>query len=293
MPTKIALIDFDEELLESSRTELERRGYKVRTATDGVAGLQLVEQMQPDVVVLELVLPKLHGLQLCARLRKHPDLRARVIVAASPTFAIDIRKARDMGAASFLNKPYTTEDLARAVKSVESVPVPHNEIQRIAALRSYDILDTLPEKSFDDLAQLAAIICETPGAMITFVDSDRLWFKSMVGFVANEVPRELSFCAHAIMHHEVMVVEDATKDERFAGNPLVSSAPKVRFYAGSPLRTPDGEALGSVCVIAQEPRSITDQQRQALRLLANQVQLLLEWRKWMNKRATTSTAATA
>ncbi|PYY01053.1 MAG: hypothetical protein DMG64_15480 [Acidobacteria bacterium] len=115
----------------------------------------------------------------------------------------------------------------------------------------------------------------------------------MVGFVANEVPRELSFCAHAIMHHEVMVVEDATKDERFAGNPLVSSAPKVRFYAGSPLRTPDGEALGSVCVIAQEPRSITDQQRQALRLLANQVQLLLEWRKWMNKRATTSTAATA
>jgi len=272
---------------------LERRGYKVRTATDGVAGLQLVEQMQPDVVVLELVLPKLHGLQLCARLRKHPDLRARVIVAASPTFAIDIRKARDMGAASFLNKPYTTEDLARAVKSVESVPVPHNEIQRIAALRSYDILDTLPEKSFDDLAQLAAIICETPGAMITFVDSDRLWFKSMVGFVANEVPRELSFCAHAIMHHEVMVVEDATKDERFAGNPLVSSAPKVRFYAGSPLRTPDGEALGSVCVIAQEPRSITDQQRQALRLLANQVQLLLEWRKWMNKRATTSTAATA
>jgi len=292
MATKIALIDFDEELLESSRAELERRGYKVRTATDGVSGLQLVEQMQPEIVVLELVLPKLHGLQLAARLRKHPELQSKIIVAASPTFAIDIRKAREMGAASFLNKPYTAEDLARAVKSVESVPVPHNEVQRIAALKSYDILDSLPEKSFDDLAQLAAIICETPGAMITFVDSDRLWFKSMIGFVANEVPRELSFCAHAIMDHEVMVVEDATKDERFAGNPLVASWPLVRFYAGSPLRTPDGEALGSVCVISQEPRSMTAQQKQALRLLANQVQLLLEWRKTMNKRAST-TAATA
>lgn len=292
MATKIALIDFDEELLESSRAELERRGYKVRTATDGVAGLQLVEQMQPEIVVLELVLPKLHGLQLAARLRKHPELQSKIIVAASPTFAIDIRKAREMGAASFLNKPYKADDLARAVKSVESVPVPHNEVQRIAALKSYDILDSLPEKSFDDLAQLAAIICETPGAMITFVDSDRLWYKSMIGFVANEVPRELSFCAHAIMDHEVMVVEDATKDERFAGNPLVASWPLVRFYAGSPLRTPDGEALGSVCVVSQEPRSITAQQRQALRLLANQVQLLLEWRKTINKGAST-TAATA
>jgi len=292
MATKIALIDFDEELLESSRAELERRGYKVRTATDGVAGLQLIEQMQPEIVVLELVLPKLHGLQLAARLRKHPELQSKIIVAASPTFAIDIRKAREMGAASFLNKPYTADDLARAVKSVESVPVPHNEVQRIAALKSYAILDSLPEKSFDDLAQLAAIICETPGAMITFVDSDRLWFKSMIGFVANEVPRELSFCAHAIMDHEVMVVEDAAKDERFAGNPLVASWPLVRFYAGSPLRTPEGEALGSVCVVSQEPRSITSQQKQALRLLANQVQLLLEWRRTMNKRASTA-AATA
>jgi len=292
MATKIALIDFDEELLESSRAELERRGYKVRTATDGVAGLQLIEQMQPEIVVLELVLPKLHGLQLAARLRKHPELQSKIIVAASPTFAIDIRKAREMGAASFLNKPYTADDLARAVKSVESVPVPHNEVQRIAALKSYAILDSLPEKSFDDLAQLAAIICETPGAMITFVDSDRLWFKSMIGFVTNEVPRELSFCAHAIMDHEVMVVEDAAKDERFAGNPLVASWPLVRFYAGSPLRTPEGEALGSVCVVSQEPRSITSQQKQALRLLANQVQLLLEWRRTMNKRASTA-AATA
>src|SRR5437660_4660000 len=134
MATKIALIDFDEGLLESSRADLEGRGYKVRTATDGVAGLQLIEQMQPEIVVLELVLPKLHGLQLCARLRKHPDLQAKVIVAASPTFAIDIRKARETGAASCFSTPYMVADLARAVKSVASVPTADTAIQLIAAL---------------------------------------------------------------------------------------------------------------------------------------------------------------
>jgi len=290
MATRIALIDYDETLLDSSRAVLQERGYEVRTAADGIAGLQLMEEMRPDIVLLELVLPKLHGLQLCARIRKHPELQAKVIVAASPTYAIDLRKARELGAASFLNKPYSPEDLARAIRSLECVPVPENETERVAALKSYDILDTSPEKAFDDLTQLAAIICETPGAMITFVDSDRLWFKSMVGFIANEVPRELSFCAHAIMHHEVMVVEDATKDERFAGNPLVASGPVVRFYAGSPLRTPGGDALGSVCVIAHEPRTLSDPQKEALKLLANQVQLLLEWRRYLNKGGSASAA---
>jgi len=263
MAARIALIDYDDGLLQSSKLVLRDRGYEVRTASDGLAGFQLLEEMRPDIVVMELVLPKLHGLQLCARIRKHPDLQTKVVVAASSTYPVDLRKARELGAASFLNKPYSPDDLARAIRSLECVPVPENESQRVMALKCYDILDTSPEKAFDDLTQLAAIICETPGAMITFVDADRLWFKSMVGFVANEVPRELSFCAHAIMHHEVMVVEDATKDERFAGNPLVSSGPQVRFYAGSPLRTPGGDALGSVCVIGHEPRTMNDQQTQA------------------------------
>ena len=292
MPTKIALIDFDETLLASSRAALEQLGYEVAIATDGIAGMELLHQMRPDIVVLELVLPKLHGLQVRAAMRKHPELsKIRVIVAASPTFPIDLRKAREYGAASFLHKPYSPEDLVRAIKSLESVPIPDNDAQRVATLRSYDILDSAPEKAFDDVAQLAAIICETDGAFITFVDSDRLWFKSKVGFVVNEVPREVSFCAHAIMHDEVMVVEDATKDHRFAGNPLVCDGPRVRFYAGSPLRAPTGDALGSVCVIGQEPRILRAEQKKALRLLANQVQLLLEWRRYTNKGQAARTAS--
>lgn len=287
MPRKIALIDFDESLLDSNRATLQAMStdYEVGTAADGAAGLKLVEQMRPDIVVLELVLPKLHGLQLCAAIRHHPDLHnAKIIVTASPTYAVDVHKARELGASSFVNKPYNPPDLVRAIKSLESVPVPKNEARRMEVLQSYDILDTAPETAFDELTQLAAIICETPGALISFVDSDRLWYKSKIGFVADEVPRELSFCAHAIMQHEVMVVEDATKDVRFAGNPLVnSSASPIRFYAGSPLLASTGEALGSVCVVASEPRKLTDQQKRALRLLGNQVQFLLEWRRHVNK----------
>lgn len=282
MPRKIALIDFDEVLLQANRTMLEASGeYEVRTATDGAAGLHLVEQMRPEIIVLELVLPKLHGLQLCAMIRKHPDLHnAKIVVAASQTYPVDVRRAREMGAATFLNKPYAPEALARAIRALESVPIPQNETRRVAALHSYGILDTSPETAFDELAELAAIICETPGALISFVDSDRLWYKSKIGFVADEIPRELSFCAHAIMEYEVMVVEDASKDERFAGNPLVSnSAEPIRFYAGSPLRAPGGDALGTVCVIGHQPRKLSDEQKRALRLLGNQVQILLEWRR--------------
>jgi CheY-like chemotaxis protein len=280
MSSKIALIDFDEEVLEGNRAILASQGYDVSTATDGIAGLQVLQQTRPDIAVLELVLPKMHGLHLCDAIRKHPELhKTKVIVAASRTFPIDVRKARELGACFFLNKPYSPEDLAQAVKAVRNTPIPENEFRRIATLKSYGILDTSPEKAFDDLAQLAAIICETPGAMITFVDSDRLWFKSKVGFMANEMPRELSFCAHAIMHEEIMVVEDATKDERFAANPLVTDGPLIRFYAGSPLRAASGDALGTVCVIGHEPRALAAQQKKALRLVANQVQVLLEWRR--------------
>jgi len=280
MATKIAIIDFDETLVDANRAYLQDLGYEVHTATDGVSGLRMLEEVHPQILVLELVLGKLPGLQVCDTIRKHPDLHTiKVMIAASQTFAIDVRKARDIGAAFFLNKPYSSEDLGRAIKALEKVPTPDNEARRIATLKSYDILDTSPEKAFDDLTKLTAIVCDTPGALISFVDSDRLWYKAKVGFMANEVPRELSFCAHAIMEHDVMVVEDASKDERFAGNPLVTSGPqRIRFYAGSPLRTAGGDALGTVCVIGQEPRTMTPQQRQALRLIANQVQVLLEFR---------------
>lgn len=281
---KIVLIDYDEAVLAANSHALQARGYEVYTASDGADGLKTAVEQRPGIVVLDLVLQRMPGLQVCEAVKKHPLLHhTKVIVAPSPTFHIDLKKARNLGAVSFLNKPYQPEDLARAIASIEAMPLPDNEAKRVTVLRSYEILDSAPEKAFDDLAKLAAIICDVPGAMITFIDSERQWFKSNTGFVANEVPREMSFCAHAIMQQDVMVVEDAQKDERFAGNPLVTSGPQIRFYAGSPLVAPTGEALGTVCVIDDRPRTVTENQKTALKLLSSQVQVLLEWRRYMNR----------
>jgi GAF domain-containing protein len=157
--------------------------------------------------------------------------------------------------------------------------MPANEEGRVAALQKYAILDSEPEQAFDDLTLLASYICRTPIALISLIDESRQWFKSRVGITISETPRDIAFCSTAILSSEVMIVPDTLKDDRFRNHPLVVSEPNIRFYAGAPLITEEGFALGTLCVVDRIPREFSPEQREALKALSRMVLAQLEFRR--------------
>ncbi|WP_245814775.1 GAF domain-containing protein [Cystobacter ferrugineus] len=159
------------------------------------------------------------------------------------------------------------------------VAPPHpQEEARLAALDALEILDTLPEAGFDDLTRLASRLCEAPIALVSLVDHYRQWFKSRVGLEAQETPRDIAFCTHAILGERPFVVEDARHDERFHDNPLVTGELHLRFYAGVPIKGVGGHNLGTLCVIDQQPRQLTAEQAEMLVAIGRQVEAQLRLR---------------
>ncbi|MFD2569448.1 GAF domain-containing protein [Spirosoma soli] len=161
-----------------------------------------------------------------------------------------------------------------------SAPLPPNESDRLKALKDYHLLDTLPEDVYNDITRLASEICRTPISVISLIDKDRQWFKSKQRLKSDETPREYSFCAHAILNpDEIFVVPDARLDDRFSDNPMTTGYPNIVFYAGVPLVNPDGYPLGTLCIIDNRPRTLTDNQLLSLQALAKLVNTHFELRK--------------
>jgi len=158
-------------------------------------------------------------------------------------------------------------------------PIPDNEAERLTALREYHILDTAAEQAYDDITALAAYLCDVPIAMISLVDESRQWFKSRLGLNEQETPRDVAFCAHAILQSEPLIVRDALKDTRFSDSALATRSPHIRFYAGFPLASPEGFALGTLCAIDRKPRRLSPEQQRAMQALSRQVMALLELRR--------------
>ena len=157
--------------------------------------------------------------------------------------------------------------------------LPLDEELRLLDLSSYDILDSAAEDDFDEIVELAEQLCRCPISLITLVDKDRQWFKAKSGLEVSQTSRDVAFCSHVILQDKIMSVEDATKDERFSDNPLVTGDLSIRFYAGAPIVSPGGYNVGTVCIIDNKPRQISKDEERALTILSNQVSKLLELRK--------------
>ena len=236
----------------------------------------LILSSTPDVVVLDLELSPGSGIKLLKRIRA-AGLPTRVLVFTNQPADPYQKICLEAGADAYFEKSGDLNDLLLRLAQWMP-PLPINEKLRLRALNRLDILDTPDEAVFSAIARLAAAVVEAPIALISLVDAERQWFKARIGLDIRETSRTVSFCAHALVNGELLEIEDASLDERFADNPVVRGEAGIRFYAGMPLVLPGGEVVGTLCVVDRVPRKLNATQRMTLEVLARNVVTELELR---------------
>lgn len=226
-------------------------------------------------VFSDVVMAGMDGIELAREIRRlHPGLPIVLSSGYSKVLADDTSHGFEL-----LSKPYSLDALSRLLQAATRERLLRSEATRLAELEALGVLDTDEEVACDELTRLAATFFDAPVALISLVDRDRQWFKSRVGLQVRETPREDAFCAHAIQQpQQVMVVNDAHADPRFQSNRLVTGEPHIRFYAGAPLVTPTGNAIGTLCVIDYQPRQVDARQMEMLQYLAVKVMQRLQQR---------------
>jgi DNA-binding response OmpR family regulator/ribonuclease BN (tRNA processing enzyme) len=250
-------------------------GLSLFSAADGESALRIARSERISLLLLGRRLPGCDGLEVCRTLRGAHEAYGNevpVVLVASKEDPNDQRTASAAGVSDWLIKPFSDAYVRTRVRAWllrteckwKTAPLPDDEPARLGALHALSLLDTAPEERFDRLTRLAAALFDVPVAVLTLLDADRQWFKSCLGTDLRETPRDVSFCSHAILSDEVMVVPDALLDPRFGESPLVTGPAQVRFYAGVPLSLADGSRVGTFCIVDQRPRELDER---AVRLL--------------------------
>jgi len=283
---RVVLIAADPEPARVLAAAVRADGSRALVVPDADALLRLVSQEDPSLVILQSDFGGRHAIELSRTLhaidRPHDTLPV-VVIVASRQEDIDTEAGARAGVTDWLLWPFK-ESYARTRmhcwvlrKACRWAPAPvlHDEAQRLHALHELQVLDTATEERFDRYTRIAADLFDVPIALVSLVDRDRQWFKSRHGLEATQTPRDMAFCAHAIIERSVLQVPDALLDARFADNPLVTGPPRVRFYAGAPLSTADGSLVGTLCLIDQRARHLDARQLGLLRDLADLVEVEL------------------